>query len=184
MIKEGGVISLWRGNCVNVLELAPERAVKVWSYEQYKKCLSSEGAKLGTKKFASASLAGATAQSFIYPLEVLKTNLAVSKTGQYSGLLDCARKIWKLEKVTGFYKGYIPSLLSYCSQGGEDRDRDRRLGHWTLSLEVLVRAIHLPAAAGPLRLPGEILDARALSRRWDRRSSPQTPLSSRVDRRL
>lgn len=49
---------------------------------------------------------------------------------------------------------------------------------------MLVRETYLPAAAGPLRLPGEILDARALSRRWGRRSSPQTPLSSRVDRRL
>ncbi|XP_077927841.1 mitochondrial adenyl nucleotide antiporter SLC25A24-like isoform X1 [Halichoerus grypus] len=44
--------------------------------------------------------------------EVLKTNLAVSRTGQYPGILDCARKIWKLERVTGFYKGYVPSLLA------------------------------------------------------------------------
>ncbi|KAB0360306.1 hypothetical protein FD754_004462 [Muntiacus muntjak] len=103
----------WRGNCTNILKLAPEIAVKIWSYEQYKEYLSSEGAKLGTlEKFASASLAGATSQSFIYRLEVLKTNLAVSKTGQYAGLLDYARKIWKLERITGFYKGYILSLLT------------------------------------------------------------------------
>ncbi|XP_045658246.1 calcium-binding mitochondrial carrier protein SCaMC-1-like [Ursus americanus] len=121
MVKEGGVISLWRGNGVNVLKIAPETAVKVWSYEQYKKFLSSEGAKLKTfEQFASASLAGATAQSLIYPLEVLKTNMAVSRTGQYSGILDCASKIWKLESVTGFYKGYVPSLLAVIPYVGID----------------------------------------------------------------
>ncbi|XP_041604505.1 calcium-binding mitochondrial carrier protein SCaMC-1-like [Vulpes lagopus] len=121
MVKEGGVISLWRGNGVHVLKIAPETAVKVWSYEQYKKFLSSEGTKLETfEQFASASLAGATAQSFIYPLEVLKTNLAVSRTGQYSGILDCARKIWKFERVTGFYKGCVPSLLAVIPYVGID----------------------------------------------------------------
>ncbi|XP_038397081.1 calcium-binding mitochondrial carrier protein SCaMC-1-like isoform X10 [Canis lupus familiaris] len=121
MVKEGGVISLWRGNGMHILKIAPETAVKVWSYEQYKKFLSSEGTKLETfEQFASASLAGATAQSFIYPLEVLKTNLAVSRTGQYSGILDCARKIWKLERVTGFYKGYVPSLLAIIPYVGID----------------------------------------------------------------
>ncbi|XP_037664423.1 calcium-binding mitochondrial carrier protein SCaMC-1-like [Choloepus didactylus] len=121
MVKEGGVISLWRGNGVNVLKIAPETAVKVCSYEQYKKFFASEEVKSeATEKFVSGAFAGATAQTFIYPLEVLKTKLAISRTGQYSGMLDCVRKIWKHERVRGFYKGLVPDFLAVIPYAGVD----------------------------------------------------------------
>ncbi|TNM88192.1 mitochondrial adenyl nucleotide antiporter SLC25A24 [Takifugu flavidus] len=121
MLKEGGVTSLWRGNGINVLKIAPETAIKFMAYEQYKKLLSSEPGKVRThERFMAGSLAGATAQTAIYPMEVLKTRLTLRKTGQYSGMFDCAKKILKNEGVKAFYKGYIPNILGIIPYAGID----------------------------------------------------------------
>lgn len=101
----------------------------------------------------AGSLAGAIAQSSIYPMEVrghrgpgagahvgvwvgsgpcshlcrshwvlqvLKTRMALRKTGQYSGMLDCAKKILSREGVTAFYKGYVPNMLGIIPYAGID----------------------------------------------------------------
>ncbi|XP_044157603.1 calcium-binding mitochondrial carrier protein SCaMC-1 [Bufo gargarizans] len=121
MIKEGGIRSLWRGNGVNVIKIAPETAMKFWAYEQYKKMFTSESGKLGTaERFIAGSLAGATAQTSIYPMEVMKTRLAVAKTGQYNGMFDCAKQILKKEGVLAFYKGYVPNILGIIPYAGID----------------------------------------------------------------
>ncbi|XP_028987078.1 calcium-binding mitochondrial carrier protein SCaMC-1-like isoform X2 [Betta splendens] len=121
MVTEGGLSSLWRGNGINVLKIAPETAIKFMAYEQYKKLLSPDGKKTKThKRFMAGSLAGATAQTAIYPMEVLKTRLTLRKTGQYSGMFHCAKTILKNEGVKAFYKGYVPNLLGIIPYAGID----------------------------------------------------------------
>uniref|UniRef100_M3YPV8 Solute carrier family 25 member 25 n=1 Tax=Mustela putorius furo TaxID=9669 RepID=M3YPV8_MUSPF len=72
------------------------------------------------ERLVAGSLAGAIAQSSIYPMEVLKTRMALRKTGQYSGMLDCARKILAREGVAAFYKGYVPNMLGIIPYAGID----------------------------------------------------------------
>uniref|UniRef100_M4AQT3 Solute carrier family 25 member 25b n=1 Tax=Xiphophorus maculatus TaxID=8083 RepID=M4AQT3_XIPMA len=121
MIREGGVRSLWRGNGINVIKIGPESAIKFMAYEQIKRLIGSNQETLGmTERFVSGSLAGAIAQSSIYPMEVLKTRLALRKTGQYSGILDCAKHILQREGVAAFYKGYVPNMLGIIPYAGID----------------------------------------------------------------
>ncbi|XP_078282561.1 calcium-binding mitochondrial carrier protein SCaMC-2-B isoform X2 [Rhinoraja longicauda] len=121
MIKEGGFRSLWRGNGINAIKIAPESALKFMAYEQIKRIIGSNQQTLGIlERLVAGSLAGVIAQSTIYPMEVLKTRLALRKTGQYSGMLHCAKHIFKKEGITAFYKGYVPNMLGIIPYAGID----------------------------------------------------------------
>eukprot|EP00118_Oscarella_pearsei_P005354 m.24552 g.24552 ORF g.24552 m.24552 type:complete len:471 (+) comp28641_c0_seq1:51-1463(+) len=121
MIREGGFRSLWRGNGVNVIKIAPETAIKFFTYEQIKKVFQGDNNELtATKRFASGSLAGVISQTSIYPMEVLKTRLALRKTNQYKGLADAAKSILQKEGPLSFYRGLVPNLLGVIPYAGID----------------------------------------------------------------
>ena len=54
------------------------------------------------ERFLAGSFAGAVSQTVIFPLEVMKTRLALRKTGEFTGIRDCAKKIFGVDgfKVT------------------------------------------------------------------------------------
>ncbi|KAJ8398713.1 hypothetical protein AAFF_G00419100 [Aldrovandia affinis] len=123
MVQEGGMRSLWRGNGINVLKIAPESAIKFMAYEQIKRVMrgnNESGSLRVQERFVAGSLAGATAQTIIYPMEVLKTRLTLRKTGQYTGMGNCAKKIILNEGVWAFYRGYVPNTLGIIPYAGID----------------------------------------------------------------
>eukprot|EP00057_Strongylocentrotus_purpuratus_P025297 XP_011679771.1 PREDICTED: calcium-binding mitochondrial carrier protein SCaMC-2 isoform X1 [Strongylocentrotus purpuratus] len=121
MYREGGFKSFWRGNGINVIKIAPESAIKFLAYERIKRLLHTEGTELKVyERFVAGALAGVVAQTTIYPMEVLKTRLAIRKTGQYKGILDCAVQIYKKEGFRCFYRGYIPNCLGIIPYAGID----------------------------------------------------------------
>ena len=82
MVNEGGLSSLWRGNGVNCIKIAPESATKFLAYESYKKAVggisnNNSGEVNLTGKFVAGAMAGATAQTLIYPMEVTLINLYI-----------------------------------------------------------------------------------------------------------
>nr|SVE73982.1 EOG090X0MQF [Daphnia atkinsoni] len=123
MLHEGGVRSLWRGNGINVMKIAPESAIKFMAYEKLKQYIKSGSPTrdLGMyERFVAGSIAGCISQTTIYPLEVLKTRLSLRTTGQYRGIVDAAQKIYSREGASVFFRGYIPNLLGIIPYAGID----------------------------------------------------------------
>ena len=50
----------------------------------------------------------------------MKTRLALRKTGEYDGIVDCAKKLFRTEGIKVFYKGYVPNLLGIVPYAGID----------------------------------------------------------------
>ena len=54
------------------------------------------------------------------PPQVLKTRLVLRRTGQFSGISDCAWQIFRKEGLGAFYRGYIPNMLGIIPYAGID----------------------------------------------------------------
>ncbi|XP_014209803.1 calcium-binding mitochondrial carrier protein SCaMC-3 isoform X2 [Copidosoma floridanum] len=122
MWREGGLSSYWRGNGINVLKIGPETALKFMAYEQVKRAIKGRDNRelCIYERFVAGSIAGGVSQSVIYPLEVLKTRLALRRTGEFKGVIDAAQKIHKQAGLKSFYRGYIPNLIGILPYAGID----------------------------------------------------------------
>jgi len=122
MLREGGYKGLWRGNGLNVIKIAPESALKFGAYDEMKRFIKGKDNRdlFIYERFMAGSFAGAFSQTVIYPLEVLKTRLALRKTGEFTGILDCAKKIFSADGCKVFYRGYWPNLFGIIPYAGID----------------------------------------------------------------
>jgi len=125
MLKEGGVKSLWRGNGINVVKIAPESALKFLAFEQGKRFIKRHGGDPNRElrmheRFVAGSFAGVCSQTSIYPMEVVKTRLALRKSGQFKGIADAFVKIYRAEGVRSFYRGYGANVCGIIPYAGID----------------------------------------------------------------
>ncbi|XXG47800.1 hypothetical protein AAC387_Pa02g2380 [Persea americana] len=109
-----GWTGLFRGNLVNVIRVAPSKAVELFAYDTVKKNLSSapgESPKiLLPPSLVAGACAGVSSTLLTYPLELLKTRLTIQR-GIYDNLLHAFLKIVREEGLTELYRGLTPSLI-------------------------------------------------------------------------
>ncbi|KAK4277156.1 hypothetical protein QN277_015197 [Acacia crassicarpa] len=114
IMKTDGWKGLFRGNLVNVIRVAPSKAIELFAYDTVNKNLSPKPGEQPKLPIPASLIAGACAgvSSTIctYPLELVKTRLTIQR-GVYKGLLDAFVKIIKEEGPAELYRGLAPSLI-------------------------------------------------------------------------
>ncbi|KAJ4826575.1 hypothetical protein Tsubulata_008524 [Turnera subulata] len=114
IMKTDGWTGLFRGNLVNVIRVAPSKAIELFVYDTVNKNLSPKpGDQLKLPVPASlvaGACAGVSSTICTYPLELIKTRLTIQR-GAYKGLLDAFLKILREEGPAELYRGLVPSLI-------------------------------------------------------------------------
>eukprot|EP00798_Chlamydomonas_sp_ICE-L_P032146 gene32146-16676_t len=124
VIKEEGVVSLWRGNTANVIRYFPTQALNFAFKDYFKKMFNLKKDKDGywawfAGNLASGGAAGACSLAFVYSLDYARTRLAndaksTKKGGgerQFNGLVDVYRKTLATDGIGGLYRGFAISCV-------------------------------------------------------------------------
>ncbi|XP_072964325.1 calcium-dependent mitochondrial ATP-magnesium/phosphate carrier protein 2-like isoform X2 [Typha angustifolia] len=125
--KDGHLLGFFRGNGLNVMKVAPESAIRFYTYEMLKdfivKSKGENKSDIGASgRLVAGGLAGAVAQTTIYPMDLVKTRLQTFACdgGKVPSLGSLSRDIWIQEGPRAFYRGLVPSLLGIIPYAGID----------------------------------------------------------------
>ncbi|KAL5993718.1 anaphase-promoting complex subunit 2 [Asimina triloba] len=149
--REGRLKGFFRGNGLNVMKVAPESAIRFYTYELLKDFIVD--AKGGDKRDIGASgrlfaggMAGAVAQTAIYPMDLVKTRLQTyaCEGGRVPKLGKLSKDILVQEGPRAFYRGLVPSLLGIIPYAGID------LAAYETLKDMSKTYIHYDGEPGPL----------------------------------
>ncbi|XP_066318154.1 adenine nucleotide transporter BT1, chloroplastic/amyloplastic/mitochondrial-like [Miscanthus floridulus] len=114
IMQNEGWTGLFRGNAVNVLRVAPSKAIEHFTYDTAKKLLTPKADEppkipIPTPLVAGA-LAGFASTLCTYPMELIKTRITIEKDA-YDNVAHAFVKIVRDEGPSELYRGLAPSLI-------------------------------------------------------------------------
>jgi solute carrier family 25 2-oxodicarboxylate transporter 21 len=113
LIREGGVLRLYRGLLPELLGMFPTRSACYASQELFKRELVKiNGKDTALTAGVAGGLAGVIESAATTPFQLIKVRLqAPENNARYSGTFDCAQKILVEEGVAAFSTGFVSTAM-------------------------------------------------------------------------
>jgi solute carrier family 25 thiamine pyrophosphate transporter 19 len=124
IVREEGVLALWKGNWSATFLYFGYGAVQFYSYNVLGSMASNKDGIFNLiphqfHTFVSGGLAAVIATTLTYPMDLLRTRFAAQGQDQiYKSLYGAVKSIRATEGLAGFYRGLIPSTISVLPQMG------------------------------------------------------------------
>ncbi|CAN6441898.1 unnamed protein product [Victoria cruziana] len=114
IMETEGWKGLFRANFVNVIRVAPSKAIELFAYETVRKHLSpkpGESPKVPVPaSLVAGAVAGMSSTLCTYPLELVKTRITIQRD-IYNNMVHAFLKIVEEEGLGGLYRGLTPSII-------------------------------------------------------------------------
>ncbi|CAD5327594.1 Mitochondrial substrate/solute carrier [Arabidopsis thaliana x Arabidopsis arenosa] len=127
IIQKGGLLSLYAGWTAVLCRNIPHSIIKFYVYENMKQMVLPSPGPCGEmaqpttlQTLTCGGLAGSAAAFFTTPFDVVKTRLQTQIPGsrnQHPSVYQTLQSIRRQEGLRGLYRGLIPRLVMYMSQG-------------------------------------------------------------------
>jgi len=111
IIKNEGVLNLWKGNLPTVTRAMALNVGQLSTYDQAKVYFTTQFGAGNVANISASMVAGFFASFFSLPFDFVKTRIQKQKAGAdgkfpYNGPIDCVVKVLKHEGPLAFYKGF------------------------------------------------------------------------------
>ena len=112
VMRQGGVLSLWRGLGVTLLRDSPSYGVYFWVYDRTVAALRAQSSlPEASVDFAAGGVAGQVSWFVCYPADVIKTRVQGAPLGTKLGAYECAKGLWQREGMAPFFRGIETTLV-------------------------------------------------------------------------
>ena len=123
IVKNLGIVGLYKGASACLLRDVPFSAIYFPAYSHLKRDIFGESPqkRLGVLQLLTAGAVAGMPAAYLTTRDVIKTRLQVeARKGEqiYTGLVDCAKKVWKDEGFKAFFKGGPARILRSSPQFG------------------------------------------------------------------
>lgn len=127
ILKQEGILGLFKGNGTNILRIVPYSSMQFASYELFLKVRMIPNSVFNVtmvkiihrrqepistiKRLGAGAAAGLVAATFTYPLDLVRTRLSLA-TLEQSGVFACLVNVYRNEGgLWALYRGLFPTLL-------------------------------------------------------------------------